>query len=277
MLEVVALVALLLAIGPGPVAAQEAVPPPMAPDAGLSLTVGGDEAYGEGFGTDDLDICTLGFADLQPLASSVEYTTTTGTTGERWATSGSSYLVAPLDCVPNGALIRQVGVYGRDTSSTANFEGRLVVYYRESNLGTTNGGVTIDSCSSTSSPGLTACFFEPNHTVMRRGLWDGDGLQDVANYQIWVQTPTSDVGGTRIAEIRIMWRRQISPEPATATFADVPVGAFGFQHVEALVDSGITAGCGGGNFCPNAPLTRVQMAIFLSKALGLHWPSGLSF
>jgi hypothetical protein len=36
------------------------------------------------------------------------------------------------------------------------------------------------------------------------------------------------------------------------------------------VASGITAGCGGGNYCPDAP-TRRQMAIFLAKALGLHW------
>jgi hypothetical protein len=36
--------------------------------------------------------------------------------------------------------------------------------------------------------------------------------------------------------------------------------------------SGITAGCGGGNFCPDNPLTRRQMAVFLAKALGLNWP-----
>ena len=33
------------------------------------------------------------------------------------------------------------------------------------------------------------------------------------------------------------------------------------------------AGCGSGNFCPDSPLTRRQMAVFLSKALGLHWPN----
>jgi S-layer homology domain len=31
------------------------------------------------------------------------------------------------------------------------------------------------------------------------------------------------------------------------------------------------AGFGGGNFCPNNPMTRVQMAVFLAKALGLSW------
>jgi hypothetical protein len=52
----------------------------------------------------------------------------------------------------------------------------------------------------------------------------------------------------------------------------VPTNDSAFQFVEALVASGITVGCGGGNYCPDAPLTRRQMAVFLSKALGLHWP-----
>jgi hypothetical protein len=52
----------------------------------------------------------------------------------------------------------------------------------------------------------------------------------------------------------------------------VPTNHPFFQFVEALAASGITAGCGNGNFCPDAPLTRGQIAVFLSKALGLHWP-----
>jgi hypothetical protein len=72
--------------------------------------------------------------------------------------------------------------------------------------------------------------------------------------------------------IRLTYQLQVSPAPATATFSDVPVGAFGFKHVEALAASGITTGCGGGNFCPDREITRVEMAIFLAKALGLHWP-----
>ena len=71
---------------------------------------------------------------------------------------------------------------------------------------------------------------------------------------------------------RIFWRRQVSPAPGTATFNDVPTSDQGFQFIEALAASGITAGCAGGNYCPDAPLTRRQMAVFLGKALGLHWP-----
>jgi hypothetical protein len=71
--------------------------------------------------------------------------------------------------------------------------------------------------------------------------------------------------------VQILWRRQVSPSPPTPTFADVPAGDPGFPYIEALVSSGITAGCGGGNYCPDANLTRRQMAVFLAKAFGLHW------
>ena len=70
----------------------------------------------------------------------------------------------------------------------------------------------------------------------------------------------------------IWWHRTVSPPPASADFGDVPTSSPQFQFIEALYQSGITAGCGGGNYCPNSPLTRGQMAVFLAKALGLHWP-----
>lgn len=72
--------------------------------------------------------------------------------------------------------------------------------------------------------------------------------------------------------VEIWWRRVVSDPPATPTFGDVPSSHPFYQFVEALAKSGITGGCGGGNFCADAPLTRGQMAVFLSKALGLHWP-----
>jgi hypothetical protein len=70
----------------------------------------------------------------------------------------------------------------------------------------------------------------------------------------------------------VQYHLTVSPGPATATFNDVPTSHPFFQYVEALAASGITAGCGNNNFCPDQPLTRGQMAVFLSKALGLRWP-----
>ncbi len=71
----------------------------------------------------------------------------------------------------------------------------------------------------------------------------------------------------------LYYRLQPSPAPATSTFLDVPTTSPYFQFVEALTAAGITAGCGGGNYCPDAPVTRGQMAVFLAKALGIYWPA----
>jgi hypothetical protein len=59
-----------------------------------------------------------------------------------------------------------------------------------------------------------------------------------------------------------------TPPPATGTvFADVPASAFAAAWIEDLAARGVTGGCGGGNYCPDARVTRAQMAVFLLKAL----------
>jgi hypothetical protein len=68
------------------------------------------------------------------------------------------------------------------------------------------------------------------------------------------------------------WHLQVSPAPLSASFGDVPTDHPYFRFIEALADSGITVGCGGGNYCPGSFITRGEMAVFLAKALGLNWP-----
>jgi hypothetical protein len=74
------------------------------------------------------------------------------------------------------------------------------------------------------------------------------------------------------AWVEVWWRRTVSPAPGSPSFNDVPTDHPFFQYIEALKASGITGGCGGGSYCPNNPVTRGQIAVFLAKALGLHWP-----
>lgn len=91
-----------------------------------------------------------------------------------------------------------------------------------------------------------------------------------AHFRVYFSAGTPNL---RIGPAILWYKRQVSPPPATATFGDVPVGHWAFQHIEALAASGITAGTGGGNFSPDVTVTRAQMAVFLAKALGLHWPN----
>jgi hypothetical protein len=56
------------------------------------------------------------------------------------------------------------------------------------------------------------------------------------------------------------------PNPYTGLFADVSAENPFCGFIERLANDGITSGCGGGNFCPNDPVTRAQMAVFLVAA-----------
>jgi hypothetical protein len=60
-----------------------------------------------------------------------------------------------------------------------------------------------------------------------------------------------------------------TPPAATGAFTDVSVGYWAGSWIERLAAEGITAGCGGGNFCPATTVTRDQMAVFLVKTFAL--------
>ena len=57
-----------------------------------------------------------------------------------------------------------------------------------------------------------------------------------------------------------------APPPCTGVFADVPCPSPFADWIEALASEGITGGCGGGNYCPQNPVRRDQIAAFLLKA-----------
>lgn len=55
---------------------------------------------------------------------------------------------------------------------------------------------------------------------------------------------------------------------ASHTFADVPTSSTFHTNIANLAGAGVTAGCGGNNYCPDAPVTRGEMAAFLNRGLG---------
>ena len=60
------------------------------------------------------------------------------------------------------------------------------------------------------------------------------------------------------------------PACSTPVFADVPASSPFCRWIEELARRGIATGCGGGNFCPSAPVTREQMAVFLTQTFELR-------
>jgi hypothetical protein len=60
------------------------------------------------------------------------------------------------------------------------------------------------------------------------------------------------------------------PPDAAGVFGDVPVSSAYARWIEELAARNVTGGCGGGNYCPLNPVTRAQMAVFLTLTFGLQ-------
>jgi hypothetical protein len=59
------------------------------------------------------------------------------------------------------------------------------------------------------------------------------------------------------------------PACTTPMFGDVPPGSPFCPWIEELARRGVVTGCGGGNYCPAAPVTREEMGVFISATFGL--------
>jgi S-layer family protein len=57
------------------------------------------------------------------------------------------------------------------------------------------------------------------------------------------------------------------PACTTPIFNDVPASSPFCKFIEELSRRGVVAGCGGGNFCPQADVTRAQMSVFVLRTL----------
>jgi hypothetical protein len=219
----------------------------------------------EDFGTEDESITMVSHREFFPRDPSDVYH------GDDWGRWSDSSLDAPINGLPNGVLLTQVAFYLTDESAVADFAGYLC-FNRVDSL---NPDVLLVSCQlgtveSSGTPGRVVLAFAPNQRIQYR---QGDlGTADLYNYFLRVRTDGDEP--VQIHMVRLRWRREVSPAPQSATFADVPTNHQFFQWIEALSASGITAGCDDNPplFCPDRNLTRGEMAVFLSKALGLHWP-----
>ncbi|MBW8875054.1 MAG: S-layer homology domain-containing protein [Acidobacteria bacterium] len=64
-----------------------------------------------------------------------------------------------------------------------------------------------------------------------------------------------------------------APPPATGTrFQDVPPGYWAGDWIEQLAAEGISNGCAANRFCPEDPVSRDQMAVFLARTFNLPLP-----
>jgi serine protease AprX len=107
--------------------------------------------------------------------------------------------------------------------------------------GTIAPGATADSFSA---GGPSYRLFVSNPATRPAAHWDATFLETLSNGT--AKTWTLHVG---------------------QSFTDVPVSDGAYPFVENIFHNGITAGCGGGNYCPASNVTRWQMAVFLAIAM----------
>jgi trimeric autotransporter adhesin len=112
------------------------------------------------------------------------------------------------------------------------------------------------------------------------GFWAGPWIEELAREGVItgcsasppLYCPNDTLTRAQMA-ILIVGARHETPPPATGTrFNDVPAGYWAARWIEQLAADGITGGCGGGNFCPDQPITRAEMAVFLATAFHLPLP-----
>jgi hypothetical protein len=180
--------------------------------------------------------------------------------GDVYFNAGSDFGEVRLD-LPNGAKLEAVRWWGRDTEAAKDLELAVIETCLPDASAGTPVSTILDSQTSTGSSGDQSDQMTFSYTV------------DTRRCSYRVRVHWYDVlEAIRLYKIRAQWKLQVSPAPGVATFGDVPTSHLYFKAIEALAASGITSGCGAGNFCPDQPVTRGELAKFLANALGLHWP-----
>jgi hypothetical protein len=215
----------------------------------------------EAFGTSATSVTSIAAWGFNPIVSDTTWEYAAGGYVSRTGGPGADFF-APVQ-LPSGAVITTIELEGCDDSATGAIELHLWVCAGPGDSCLDQGSYVLGS----GGPEAPGCDYFARTSLSPLTVSNADHTYFLAIKD--ADTSSS----TRFRTARIYWKRQISPAPGSASFGDVSAAHPFFQHIEALFASGVTAGCGGGNYCPSRSVTRGEMAVFLTKALGLHWPN----
>jgi hypothetical protein len=210
------------------------------------------------YGTGSLTAYMLPSTAFTPRISSNTYSVTGGGI-DRFVTGASSLESAAM--LPSGALVQRIELRACDSDATAQVNFNLATCQT---IGAACSLAASVGTGTAATPGCNTFSLTLANTV----------IVDNSIVPMLLSVTTGPTAATTFQAVKIYYRLQVSPGPAFATFpTDVPTTHPFYRFVEALAAAGITGGCGTGTYCPDAPVTRGQMAVFLATALGLHFPN----
>ena len=220
------------------------------------------QQQGREFGTTAISILQIGAAHFRPRFPAA--TLTYQFSGLVQANTAGYQYWAPVN-LPAGARVSWIDLYACDTNATNHIRATLTGYSGWDIPATADLFTVTSAQTAGSGCSYWSTWILPNYTINNDVRYDG-GNHYVINLSFGAADATNQFKG-----VDLWWQRQVSPAPVSASFGDVPTGHWAFQFVEALKASGITTGCAAGVYCPDNNVTRAEMAVFLSRALGLHW------
>ena len=215
------------------------------------------------YGTGRTSLYRIGSMEFQPLDSGTTYAdlafgpSSGGPTPvARFTTVGGSLVAVPH--LPGGALLT-----GAELDFCDSNPDQHVHLFVDTASSDGTGLTAIGSISSSNVNGCGKVFLDltaANYTINNN-----------SKELIFLVFFDAFDGTNALSGVIVHYQLQVSPAPATATFADVPTSNPFFRVIEALAKAGITSGCGGGNFCPDQTVTRGKLAKFFAVALGLQF------
>jgi hypothetical protein len=101
----------------------------------------------------------------------------------------------------------------------------------------------------------------------------GEGITSGCATNPPLYCPYGSITRAQMAVFIIRAMGQTPYDKATPTFTDVPKTNSAYGYIERIYQLGITGGCSTSpmRYCPDAPVSRYQMAVFLCRATGKTW------
>jgi len=176
----------------------------------------------------------------------------------------------------SGTILAQYTGYG-------SVFGLRTAFYPASLMFFTTGSYSIEGF-----PTCTASLSATNHTFASTGgtdsvniTADGACIWGAKSNVPWITITTGNSAGNGVVSYSVAPNAGASARNGTITvagqtftvyqgmsFGDVAPDNPFYEDIGKLSARGITVGCGNGNYCPNDPVTREQMAAFIIRALG---------